>query len=204
MLSAHLNNLLQAQQPSDFGRLGQHLPYAWVEQAVHATGMARLRHRRLPAEQVVWLVTALALYRHQSISEIVDDLDLALLRLGCFTSLRMPGASKIRPAMGEFWEARAIRTIDSRGRERVLLTSFIRGRIFVQQDSGLLACEVLCSKPMQWVQSFERPSGIHPACTRTFASLIRSDCVPTRFDTACLLSVSITKRCSLRFARSVL
>jgi Insertion element 4 transposase N-terminal len=32
----------------------------------------------LPAEQAVWLVVALALYRYQSISEVVDDLDLAL------------------------------------------------------------------------------------------------------------------------------
>lgn len=78
MLSAHLNYLLEAQLPSDFGRLGQHLPYEWVEQAVRATGTASLRRRRLPAEQVIWLVIALALYRHQSISEIVDDLDLAL------------------------------------------------------------------------------------------------------------------------------
>jgi hypothetical protein len=42
------------------------------------TGRASIRQRRLPAEQVVWLVVALALYRHQSIGEVVDDLDLAL------------------------------------------------------------------------------------------------------------------------------
>ena len=38
--------------------------------------------------QVVWLVIALALYRPQSISEVVDDLDLALSRDG------MPFVSK--------------------------------------------------------------------------------------------------------------
>jgi hypothetical protein len=54
------------------------LPYEWIEQAVAYTGKASIRQRRLPAEQVVWLVVALALYRHQSISEVVDDLDLAL------------------------------------------------------------------------------------------------------------------------------
>ena len=54
------------------------MPYKWIEQAVAYTGKASIRQRRLPAEQVVWLVTALALYRQQSISEVVDDLDLAL------------------------------------------------------------------------------------------------------------------------------
>jgi len=53
VLSAHLDYLLEAQLPADFGRLGQHLPYEWVEQAVRATGTASLRRRRLPAEQVV-------------------------------------------------------------------------------------------------------------------------------------------------------
>ncbi|MEM5406468.1 transposase domain-containing protein, partial [Paraburkholderia unamae] len=39
---------------------------------------ASIRRRRLPAEQVVWLVIALAMYRHWSISEVLDSLDLAL------------------------------------------------------------------------------------------------------------------------------
>lgn len=56
----------------DWARLGQHLPYEWIEQAVAYTGKASIRKRRLPAEQVAWLVIALALYRHQSISEVVD------------------------------------------------------------------------------------------------------------------------------------
>ena len=43
-----------------------------------ATGTASIRRRRLPAEQVVWLVIALALYRHQSMPEVLAALDLAL------------------------------------------------------------------------------------------------------------------------------
>jgi hypothetical protein len=78
MLDDALHFLVQAQEARDWERLGQHLPYEWIEQAVAYTGKASIRQRRLPAEQVVWLVVALALYRHQSISEVVDDLDLAL------------------------------------------------------------------------------------------------------------------------------
>lgn len=61
----------------DWGRLGQHLPYDWIEEAVVCTHAVSIRHRRLPAEQVVWLVIALALYRHKSIGEVLDDLGLA-------------------------------------------------------------------------------------------------------------------------------
>ena len=50
----------------------------WIERALEATGTASVRRRRLPAEQVVWLVIALALYRHQSMPEVLATLDLSL------------------------------------------------------------------------------------------------------------------------------
>jgi hypothetical protein len=62
----------------DWRRLGEHLPVEWIEQAIERTDATSIRHRRLPAEQVVWLMIALALYRHKSISEVLDDLGLAL------------------------------------------------------------------------------------------------------------------------------
>ena len=62
----------------DWRRLGEHLPFEWIEQAVQSTEATSIRHRRLPAEQVVWLMVALALYRHKSISEVLDDLGLAV------------------------------------------------------------------------------------------------------------------------------
>ena len=78
MLSSRLTFLLDAQQPADLSRLAEHLPYEWIERAVQAAGVASIRRRRLPAEQVVWLVIALAMYRHWSISEVLNNLDLAL------------------------------------------------------------------------------------------------------------------------------
>lgn len=80
MLSTPLSLFLDVEPAlaPDFRRLGEHLPFAWIEQAVAYSGKMSIRHRRLPAEQVVWLVIALALFRHQSISEVVDELDLAL------------------------------------------------------------------------------------------------------------------------------
>jgi hypothetical protein len=60
------------------GRLGEHLPMAWIEEALARTGTASIRKRRLPAEQVVWLVIALALFRRTSMSEVLESLDLVL------------------------------------------------------------------------------------------------------------------------------
>jgi hypothetical protein len=67
--------------PPDWRRLGAHLPYEWIEAALQYKGKASIRVRRLPAQQVVWLVIGLALYRHLSIKEVLDDLDLALPEL---------------------------------------------------------------------------------------------------------------------------
>lgn len=61
-----------------FDRLRESIDPAWIEEALLATGTATLRRRRLPAEQVIWLVLAMALMRRRSIAEVVSKLDLAL------------------------------------------------------------------------------------------------------------------------------
>ena len=62
----------------DFGSLSRNLDPQWIAQALAATGAASVRKRKLPAEQVIWLVIALAMYRHQSMAQVVADLDLVL------------------------------------------------------------------------------------------------------------------------------
>ncbi|AXS79466.1 IS4 family transposase [Dechloromonas sp. HYN0024] len=78
MLSSQLHATTDVLPVAGLDRLAEHLPLAWIEQALKATGTASIRRRRLPAEQVVWLVIALALYRHQSMPEVLATLDLAL------------------------------------------------------------------------------------------------------------------------------
>lgn len=78
MFDDALHFLADGLESPDWRRLGQHLPYEWIEEAVASTDAASIRQRRLPAEQVVWLVIALALYRHKSIGEVLDDMGLAL------------------------------------------------------------------------------------------------------------------------------
>ena len=64
-------------RPEKLTAFADHLPREWIEQALQATGTATVRKRRLPAEQVVWLVLGMALFRDRSIVEVVDKLDLA-------------------------------------------------------------------------------------------------------------------------------
>ena len=52
-------------RPENLGAFAKHLPDEWIEQALLATGTATVRKRRLPAEQVVWLVLGMALFRER-------------------------------------------------------------------------------------------------------------------------------------------
>jgi len=65
-------------RPEAFDDFRRHIDPEWVREALAATGTATLRRRRLPAEQVVWLVLGMALFRDRSITEVADSLDLAL------------------------------------------------------------------------------------------------------------------------------
>ena len=49
--------------PEDFENFRRHIEAGWLEEALDATGTATIRKRRLPAEQVVWLVIGMALFR---------------------------------------------------------------------------------------------------------------------------------------------
>jgi hypothetical protein len=50
----------------------------WIRAALEATGTASVRRRRLPAEQAVWMVIGMSLYRDRPIFDVVDSMDLAL------------------------------------------------------------------------------------------------------------------------------
>jgi len=63
--------------PTSFEFASQRIPIAWVEQSLAATKTASIRRRKLPAEQVVWLVIGMALFRDRSIHAVVEQLGLA-------------------------------------------------------------------------------------------------------------------------------
>ena len=67
----------------------------WIEEALVATGTATIRRRRLPAEQVIWLVIGMCIFRDLSMRELVATMDLAL-----------PGSRGIRVAPSSIMQAR--------------------------------------------------------------------------------------------------
>lgn len=64
--------------PDSFDTFSRHIDRAWIEEALLATGTATIRRRRLPADQVVWLVLGMALLRDLPIVDVIDRLELAL------------------------------------------------------------------------------------------------------------------------------
>lgn len=64
--------------PESFDGLKSHFDTRWIESALRRSGTATLRKRKLPAEQVVWLVIGMALYRDRPIDDVVRALDLVL------------------------------------------------------------------------------------------------------------------------------
>ena len=59
-----------AVSPDPLEDLRRNIDPEWVVQALEATGTATVRSRRLPAEQVVWLVIGMALFRNRSIHDV--------------------------------------------------------------------------------------------------------------------------------------
>jgi hypothetical protein len=59
-------------------KMKKHLDPEWIEEALALAGSITLRKRRLPADQVVWLVVGMGLMRDMPIEQVVDRLELAL------------------------------------------------------------------------------------------------------------------------------
>jgi hypothetical protein len=64
--------------PETFDKFSRHLDRAWIEEALAATGKSTVRRRRLPSEQVVWLVLGMGLLRDLPIADVVERLELAI------------------------------------------------------------------------------------------------------------------------------
>ena len=77
-LTEDLANLPEDFVPAEFGRFQRHIDPVWIGEALVATGTATIRRRRLPAEQVVWIVLGMALMRNESIERVIETLNLAL------------------------------------------------------------------------------------------------------------------------------
>jgi hypothetical protein len=64
--------------PEALPNLTKHFDPAWIEEALVSTGTATLRRRRLPAERTVWLILGMAIMRDWPVTEVAQQLELAL------------------------------------------------------------------------------------------------------------------------------
>jgi hypothetical protein len=64
--------------PPELHDFRKHISPEWIDEALNATGTATVRRRRLPSEQVIWLVLGMALFRDRPMEDVVSKLDLAL------------------------------------------------------------------------------------------------------------------------------
>lgn len=65
-------------KPEHFETFRRHIDVGWIEEALASSGVATVRRRRLPVEEVVWVVLGMALFRDRPIEDVVSKLDLAM------------------------------------------------------------------------------------------------------------------------------
>jgi hypothetical protein len=83
--------------PVDAKTFLDRLETEWVREALVATGTATVRKRRLPAEQVVWLVIGMAMMRNRSILDVADKLAIALPGAAVAPSAIVQARQKLGP-----------------------------------------------------------------------------------------------------------
>lgn len=77
-LASSLVSLGDGSLPASFEGLKSQIDIKWIQSALETQGVATVRNRKLPAEQVVWLAVGIGLYRDRPIPEIVRRMDLVL------------------------------------------------------------------------------------------------------------------------------
>jgi hypothetical protein len=77
-LTSTLDALSDGTLPRSFRGLRSQVDVEWIESALARGGVATVRRRKLPAEEVVWLVIGICLYRDRPMVEVVHRLDLVL------------------------------------------------------------------------------------------------------------------------------
>lgn len=78
-----------------------HIPTCWIDEALQACGAASVRRRKLPAEQVVWLVLGMGLYRNRSITDVCEKLSLVLPQERGASRIASSALVKARERLGD-------------------------------------------------------------------------------------------------------
>ena len=85
---------------TDLSTFTQNIPVEWIESALHLSDKATIRRRRLPADQVLWLVLGMALFRNEPVGEVARRLNICAQGLATNSLLAKSGISEARQRLG--------------------------------------------------------------------------------------------------------
>ena len=85
---------------SDLSTFTQNIPIEWVASALNLSAQATIRRRRLPSDQVLWLVLGMALFRDEPVHEVPRRLNICAQGLASDQLLARSGVTEARKRLG--------------------------------------------------------------------------------------------------------
>lgn len=85
---------------SDLSTFTQNIPIEWVASALDLSAQATIRRRRLPSDQVLWLVLGMALFRDEPVHEVARRLNICAQGLASSDLLARSGVTEARKRLG--------------------------------------------------------------------------------------------------------
>jgi len=85
---------------SDLSSFTQNIPIEWVESALRLSSSATIRRRRLPSDQVLWLVLGMAMFRNEPAHEVARRLNICAQGLASDNLLARSGVTNARNRLG--------------------------------------------------------------------------------------------------------
>lgn len=99
-LTQTLLEIDELHQYLDDNTFTQNIPVEWIESALTLSSQATIRRRRLPSDQVLWLVIGMALFRNEPIHEVARRLNICAQGLANESLLAKSGVTKARTRLG--------------------------------------------------------------------------------------------------------
>lgn len=84
----------------DLSTFTQNIPIEWVASALDLSSQATILRRRLPADQVLWLVLGMALFRDEPVHEVARRLNICAQGLASDHLLARSGVTEARKRLG--------------------------------------------------------------------------------------------------------
>lgn len=84
----------------DLSTFTQNIPIEWVASALDLSSQATIRRRRLPTDQVLWLVLGMALFRDEPVHEVARRLNICAQGLASDHLLARSGVTEARKRLG--------------------------------------------------------------------------------------------------------